>query len=175
MLYLSSVIKSTRRRPLSPPQRIWRPTSTVPTVTGMLFPLDVFHETTCVSLWELGCILERRGNKEKERKEEVCCAVWILRVFQQPRHILVLSLSNICLGDARCVTQLVLSSRGQCSDSPERLNSRFIGNFTATAFRRCIAVSHHRTRLLARFFLCVPAGLKDGCDREDFPVYLGQR
>lgn len=106
MLYLRSVIKSTRTRPLSPPRRIWRPTWSVPAGHWDVVSLGrVSWDCMCFSLG-IGLHFGKMGVKkgQKERKDRMSYAVWIPTVFLQPRHILVLSLSNIWLGDAPCAT-----------------------------------------------------------------------
>lgn len=101
-LYLSSVIKSTRRRPPSPPRRIWRPTSTVP--TGHWDVVSLGRVSWDYMSFSLGIGLRFRKKKKKgkkeDRKDAARSAVWIFG------DVLVLSLSDIGLTDARCVTQL---------------------------------------------------------------------
>lgn len=135
----------------------------------MLFPLDVFHETACVSLWELGCILGRREKREKDRNKRRSAPCGNVdsghqnisgaqtRLSPEPRHREQPLISR-CLLHYTALPLAAAWSRGQRRDPPVLLRLHFNGNFTAAAFRRYIAVWYKRTGLLSS--PCVFRGVK---------------
>lgn len=168
MLYLSSVIKSTRSRPLSPPRRIRRPTSTVPTGYWDVVSLGrVSWDCMCFSLG-IGLHFGKKKKKEKDRnkRRSVPCgnvdsghqnvSGAQTHLSPEPRHQ-EQPLIGRCSLHCTALPLAPAWSRGQCRDPPVLLRLRFNGNFTAAAFWRCIAVWYKKDAS-AQFSLCVPGG-----------------
>lgn len=173
MLYLSSVIKSTRTRPLSPPRRIWRPTSSVPTGHWDVVSLGrVSWDYMCFSLG-IGLHFGKKGGKKRKREEgkdavSVQCGVWspdTSRSWASATFDWTILVAFRSFFLAQEVNAEILLSCSACVPLGISLQQ----------FSEDTSQSDTKGRVCLLGSSCVFRGLKDGWDREDFPVYLRQR